>query len=803
MTSRVAATAEARGFPPALTSFVGRRDEVERLRQLLGKHRLVTVIGPGGVGKTRLAAEVIRTSERFADRVWVVELAAVADPQLVAAAVAARVGAQQQIDRPMTQAVADVLAGGPALLVLDNCEHVVAAVADLCSELLARCDDLAILATSREQLGVAGEARLRLGPLATLSPGTATTADAAGVALFADRIRLADPTFELSAESAALAAQIVGRLDGLPLAIELAAARVESFGMAQLYERLAEPFRILTQGSRTAPARHRSFRETVDWSYRLMTDPLQRAFRRLAVLPGPFTLRAAESVAGSTAESAVVQLVDCSLLTPPRVGPDGQARYLMLETVRAFALEQLDESGDRADAESAMIEHAVQVAAAGADGMRTAGGEAAAARCLDADDALLSAALSRALDADPEAALRLAVGLSAWWQLRGRALSGYPLLEQALRGHDERDELWLAAQKWLGRLAHSTTGYQRALTHFELLCSSIPADTPSADLVDGLVGASGSLRNLGRLTEATRTAHRALELARHLRYAEGEALALAQLSLAAEYSDDADAAKRWASAAAQIDEALLPDKAARRAQLILTVALADSDDLAAARETCARGLASARDAGDVTVLADFLYLTTHIALRAGRLDDAGTHIVESLRLTAQSGDRLRILDCLDDCARLCAATERPGEAVTLWAAHVACVAELGTPTLAQDARQRAEPLRLAMQRLGPQAAAAAERRGAQMTLQTAAEFAELLAASPAVDTTEPAELIRLTPREKELLALVAQGRTDAQIADELVISIRTVRSHLDRIRDKSGSRRRADLTMLALRTGVI
>ena len=201
--------------------------------------------------------------------------------------------------------------------------------------------------------------------------------------------------------------------------------------------------------------------------------------------------------------------------------------------------------------------------------------------------------------------------------------------------------------------------------------------------------------------------------------------------------------------------------------------------------------------------ADFLYFTTHIALRTGHLDDAGARILESLRLTAQSGDRIRVLDCLDDCARLCAATGRPSEAVTLWAAYTAAASALGTPSLAQDTRLRREPLRKAIHRIGPRAAEAAERRGAQLTLQAAANLAGMLAGSATPLSADPAVSMPLTPREKELLTLLAQGRTDAQIAEELFISIRTVRSHLDRIRDKTGRRRRADLTLLALRAGLV
>ena len=729
MASATASAAGNRGFPRALTSFVGRADEVGSLTRLLTRHQMVTVTGPGGVGKTRLAAEVTRRiSERSGDQIWLVELAAVRDPRQVPALVAAALGGQQRVGRPIMQAVAEVLAGEQSLLVLDNCEQVVDAVAEFCAELLSRTDDVRVLATSREPIGVAGEARLRLRPLpaqgrAAPAPAAPALAEAPGVVLFADRVRLIDPDFELTAESAALARQIVARLDGLPLAIELAAARCESLGLSQLLRLLAEPLGVLTEGARTAPPRQRSLRATVDWSYQLMSDQQRRVFRRVAIFPGSFTLPAAAAVAGRAAAPAVLHLVDCSLLAPPADAPDGSARYLMLGSLRAFALEELARSGEQESAAAALCAYAVTAAQAAARGMHVPGGEPAAARWFDTEDALLHQALSWALENDPARARGLAVALSAWWQLRGRALTGYPLLHRALRGQSSRDRAWFAASTWLGRLAHSTAQWHPALTHFDAVCDGLASGPPSTELVDGLAGRSGTLRNLSRLPEATDAAQSALRLAQQLRYAEGEALALTQLSLAAGYSGDTRTAMQRALQAAHADETRLPDRIARRVALVLTIAQADSGELDAARQTCAQGLASARTAGDVAGQADFLYFTTHIALRAGAFDAAGTHIRESLRLTAVSGDRLRVLDCLDDCAQLCAATGRWAEAVTLWAARSARGAALEMPELPQDARSRTEPLRKASHRLGQHKASEAERRGAMMNLETAAELA--------------------------------------------------------------------------------
>ena len=270
---------------------------MRELAGLLTKHRLVTVTGPGGSGKTRLAGQVARqVAVEFADGAWLAELAPVGDPAQVLAVVAAALGVREQPGVPM----AEVLARQQQLLlVLDNCEHVIGAAAQLCAGLLAACDDIRVLATSREPLRSAGEVRYRLGPL--ILPGSDDSADVGGseaVALFTDRARQADPHFVLSREQGPAVARLVRRLDGMPLAIELAAARVEALGVGQLLDRLDDRFAWLTAGDRLAAWRHRSLAAAVEWSYQLLGEHEQQVFRAVSVFPGPFTLEAAEAVAG-------------------------------------------------------------------------------------------------------------------------------------------------------------------------------------------------------------------------------------------------------------------------------------------------------------------------------------------------------------------------------------------------------------------------------------------------------------------------------------------------------------------------
>ena len=238
---------------------MGRSAEVDEVVGLLGRYRLVTVTGPGGVGKTRLAAEVAaRVAGRFADGVRLAELASVQDQAQVPAAVAAVLGVRQAGGGSVLELVAGVLSRQQVLLVLDNCEHVVDAVAQLCEAMLPLADDVRVLATSREPIGVAGEVRYRLGPLAVPGPGPDEGGKYAAVELFADRVRQADHGFALDRQSAPVVGQVVARLDGMPLAIELAAARVEALGLVQLLDRLDDRFTLLAGATRTAPARQRS-----------------------------------------------------------------------------------------------------------------------------------------------------------------------------------------------------------------------------------------------------------------------------------------------------------------------------------------------------------------------------------------------------------------------------------------------------------------------------------------------------------------------------------------------------------------
>jgi predicted ATPase/DNA-binding CsgD family transcriptional regulator len=353
---RNAASAAAHNLPEPVASFVGRERDVRELSRELDSQRLVTLTGTGGVGKTRLALELARRRvSRYPDGVWLIDLAPVPEPVRVLHAVAAGLGVLEGPARPLAEALQLFLRNRELLLVLDNCEHVVDACARLVDTLLAGCPSLSVLCTSREALGITGERIRPLAPLTTLpsdvsDPRQQRAIDS--VQLFADRARAARPDFELSDEVAPTVAEITRQLDGIPLAIELAAARLRTNSLDEIRGATHDRFRLLTHGVRTVIPRHRTMRAAIDWSYDLLSESERSVFRSVGVFAGGFTLESAQRVCdesvrpASDVESVLGSLVERSLIEIDDWRHTD--RYRMLETIRAYSLERLEESGEAA-----------------------------------------------------------------------------------------------------------------------------------------------------------------------------------------------------------------------------------------------------------------------------------------------------------------------------------------------------------------------------------------------------------------------------------------------------------------------
>ncbi len=503
--------------PAPLTSFVGRQTEIEKVAGMLGGHRLVTVTGPGGSGKTRLAVEVAgRVSGRFADGVIWVDLSGIDRGELVPAAIAVAAGVRQHQRRSLMESLATALSVCQVLIVLDNCEHLIDVVAEACQVLLADCDELWVLATSTAALQVMGEAQFRLPALSLprqdSSLGQVSSAEA--VTLFVERVSAADPDFTMSDRSRPAVEEIVRRLDGLPLAIELAAARASVLGLGELRTGLDDRFGLLVGGTRGMPARHQSLRSAIEWSYRLLEVADQRVYRLLAVFPAPFTMSAATAVCGAAARDAVVRLVQCSLLTAPMEGADGRARYRMLESVRAHA-DSLLADEERAAAADGIVQWALAQDYRLHDCCFFTGQDFATISRIDADQDNLREATRWAAGHRGDAQLRLEVALGPWYVHRGLLSEGIEALQTALEACPKPEAaLSAAAEFWLGYLCRRAVRLDEAVAH----CVGSVRAAESADdavwIARCLVGSVVPLANLGRLSEAAQNSEHALAIGR-------------------------------------------------------------------------------------------------------------------------------------------------------------------------------------------------------------------------------------------------------------------------------------------------
>jgi DNA-binding CsgD family transcriptional regulator len=590
--------------------------------------------------------------------------------------------------------------------------------------------------------------------------------------------------------------------------------------MAGLADRIDDALPLLTGRDVLAAARHRSLSAVAEWSYRLLSAQEQQVLRRLSVFPGAFTMEGAEALAGPEAASILLRLVDCSLVLPPRPGPDRRPRYAMLRTLRAFAEARLAETGEEDDARAALAAFELAVAERAAEGLDTTDREEDAVRWLDAEDAALSWALPWLLGRDPDSGLRLAASLAPWWWVRGRGVEGFGYLLTAVRRASAAApaRARARAQVWLGHMSASSGDAAGLAAYFD--AAGRDGGDKSREYVEALLGKATNHVNRGDVASADRDAQLALAKAREIGYFGGEVKSLANLALSAYYAGNQPGAIDYVrqaremllvevgdsprEAALEPRPADIPGYASRWSYFVLAHLLTETGEFADARRIWAVGLALSRRVADTGSLGGLLYAKVNIELRTGNIADAGARLREFADVAIQTGDRIHLANCVEMGAYLSAETQRWADAVTLWAAEAAELERIhGRPVespLDGGRKQFAERIE---QTLPADEIRRAEARGARMPLATAVELATMVAAAVGESHSPDSLTQMISPRERELIALVAQGRTNAEIAAELFISVRTVASHLDRIRDKTGCRRRADLTRLALSEGLV
>ena len=674
-------TTRRHNLPVATSSFIGREQELAAVSDLVRSSRLVTLIGVGGVGKTRLALQVgAGVLEGYPDGVFLVDLAPLADPELVAAQVGRAIGVVESQSRrdpeALVDGLCDYLGGRTMLLLLDNCEHLINAVARLGDAILARCPDVAVLATSREPLAIRGEILWRVPPLAMPSSEAETAGAVPGgdaVTLFCERARAVDAAFVLDSDNAAAVARICRRLDGIPLAMELAAARIGVLTADQVADRLDDCFRLLSAGPRTAAARQQTLRATMDWSYGLLSAAEQVLLQRLSVFAGGFDL---EAVEGVTADGEVIaveavldllaRLVDNSLVSVR--GHGREAHYRLLETVRQYAAEKLAESGAAEEGGRRHRDYYLDVAHAYLNGDPFSDAFWLVRFPLDLAYDNFRAALEWSLTHDDaEAVQHLVVTLGIYWVLGGYLVEGRARLEQAIALTGSGGRARMRALNLLGFLVIQQGEMDLSMAlHTEALALARRAGETGEEGM-GVFFIGVRVLQQGEVDRAAQLFGEASECFRSVGSNPGIAWCEMMLGWVAVARGDQLAARRHFETAMELGG---PAAGNLWAHALGGAALlaAEAGDGERAQVLAGEAVEAARRLGLQTILVMTLTRAAEVGVLLGRWDWAGTVLAELFTVLRNTGGRSFLADALEMAALLQEARGHPRSAAQLFIA---------------------------------------------------------------------------------------------------------------------------------------
>ena len=805
-------------LPAPLTPLVGREQEIAAVCALCSRPevRLVTLTGTGGVGKTRLALEVAAAmNAAFADGICFVTLAALTDPELVLPTIAQSLGVREQGRRPLLDSLKDHLREQQLLLLLDNFEQV-ARAAPVVAELLAAAPRLHLLVTSRASLHLSGEHEFVVPPLAlpdvhNLPPFERLT-EYESTRLFTERARAVQSDFALTEENAAAVAAICHQLDGLPLAIELAAGRSKLFSPQALLPRLKSRLKLLVGGAREKPAHQQTMRGTIAWSYDLLEEDEKTLFRRLAVFAGGCTLEAAEAVCTAHADlgidvlDGVARLVDKSLLRRESE-IDGEPRFLILETLREYSLERLAESGE---AEAMRRLHASFFLAMAEEAFPKmfSAEQSIWYNRLETEHDNLRAALRWMLESqEDEMGLRLVSMLYRFWRLRNHAREGRHWLALVLAqpGAQERTAIRARALRGAGFLAFAQGDFSEARQFLEESVS-VGRELGQAGKRE-LAQAQATLAHVvllqGNPSASRELAGESLQLFQEIGEAWGTALALHHLGKATIELDDPLDARPLLKESVELfrmtgDRQLL----AQSLDTLGMAALRKGDD-SGARAQFEEALSVAQETGAEQFIADALAHLGTVALRMGDYQQAAALYGQSLAINGALGNRDGIAEDLAGVAAVANLVGQPERAAQLLGAVEALrkASAISLPPLRRAEYERTvEGIRA---HLDEATFAVAWKKGRAMELSQAIAQGHVTLLQPLPPALTPATKPALsypdglTAREVEVLRLLATGLTDAQIAKHLVLSLHTVHAHLRTIYSKLGVTSRSAATRYA------